>query len=222
MDTFAAIALATEPPLDSVLCGEPYKEDTNVLTPVIWRQILGITFWNLLVMLFLIIFGPVIGALDYTFTTSPNDDDAMGRAKLKHLTMIFNTFVFLQIFNEINCRKIDRRDFNVFEGIHRNLYFIAVVVGTFLAQLMFTHYLPGLTRTTALSREEWGGCMAVGATPLAISAILKLTPESWLSKVKVDKLIDENRKSENSGLLKVYNDTKKIKVTDLKKKGKKD
>jgi magnesium-transporting ATPase (P-type) len=37
MDTLAAFALATEPPLDSVLKGEPFKEQSAVLTPTIWR-----------------------------------------------------------------------------------------------------------------------------------------------------------------------------------------
>jgi Ca2+-transporting ATPase len=133
MDTFAAFALATEEPLDSVLSGEPYKEDTNVLTPAIWRQIIGITFWNLSIMLFIMIFGPIIAGLEYNYTTAANDSGDMGEAKLKMCTILFNTFVFLQIFNEINCRKIDRRDFNIFEGIHKNFYFLIVVIGTFLA-----------------------------------------------------------------------------------------
>jgi hypothetical protein len=29
---------------------------------------------------------------------------------------------------------------------------------------------------TRLSRSEWGGCIVIGATPLIISFILKLTP----------------------------------------------
>jgi len=36
------------------------------------------------------------------------------QAKCKHLTYLFNIFVFLQLFNMINCRKIGRRDFNFF------------------------------------------------------------------------------------------------------------
>lgn len=53
---------------------------------------------------------------------------------------------------------------------------------------------------------------------LLIAYLLKLTPAGWLDRVKVDKLVDENRTSENTGVLKIYNDTKKIKVEDLKKK----
>ena len=60
-------------------------------------------------MVFLIIFGPMIGGLEYDYVTSTNDNDDEGRgaAKLKHVSMLFHTFVFMQIFNEINCRKID-------------------------------------------------------------------------------------------------------------------
>jgi Ca2+ transporting ATPase len=106
MDTFAAFALATEEPLDSVLCGPPFKEDSNVLTPVIWRSILGISFWNVMVMLFMMIFGPLIADLPYDYTTTANDTDPAptpeepnpipkGNNKLRHLTLLFNTFIFL-------------------------------------------------------------------------------------------------------------------------------
>lgn len=37
MDTFAAIALATEPPLDAVTRGMPYKENNPVITKFVWR-----------------------------------------------------------------------------------------------------------------------------------------------------------------------------------------
>lgn len=170
-----------------------------------------------MVMLFIMIFGPMIAGLEYTYTTSANDTGDRGAAKLKHVTIIFNSFVFLQIFNEINCRKIGRRDFNVFERMHRNFYFILVVLGTGFGQVLLTHYFPGLTRTTSLTKPEWGGCIAVGATPLGISALLKLTPERWLEKVKVEKLIDENRKTEDTGILKLYNKAKDTDVTALQK-----
>lgn len=57
----------------------------------------------------------------------------------------------------------------------------------------------------------------MGASPLAIAALLKLTPESWMTKMKVDKVIDENRAG-SSALLKMYKNTEKMKVTDFKKK----
>jgi P-type Ca2+ transporter type 2C len=55
MDTFAAIALSTEPPLPSVLQGQ--NGNGKILTGAVWRQILGISLWNTLVMAVVIIFG---------------------------------------------------------------------------------------------------------------------------------------------------------------------
>ena len=146
MDTFAAFALATEPPLDSILAGPPYKHDEDVLTPAIWRQILGVSFWNVTVMTLMIIFGPSVAGFEYGYSTSVNDTPPTdeSRAKTKHLTALYNTFVFLQVFNEINCRKIGRRDFNVFEKIHGNLYFLAVVAGTFALQFVTVNQFSGL------------------------------------------------------------------------------
>ena len=45
-------------------------------------------------------------------------------------TMIFNTFVFMQIFNEINARKIKDKEFNVFENFFNNPLFLVIEVVT--------------------------------------------------------------------------------------------
>lgn len=87
--------------------------------------------WNTIVMIFIIIFVPPLAGLEYEFVTSPKDGGLDGNAKNKHMTYIFNIFVFLQLFNEVNCRKIGRRDFNVLESIYGNYHFVVVVLGTF-------------------------------------------------------------------------------------------
>lgn len=63
MDTFAAFALATEPPLPSVIKGPPFAPGSPILSGPVWRQILGISAWNVLVMIILIFFGPLMGGL---------------------------------------------------------------------------------------------------------------------------------------------------------------
>jgi len=47
-----------------------------------------------------------------------------------HLTMFFNIFVFLQVFNEINARKLKSSEFNVFKGFFNNPLFLFVLVFT--------------------------------------------------------------------------------------------
>lgn len=41
--------------------------------------------------------------------------------------MIFHTFVFMQVFNEINCRKLKSSELNVFAGFCNNLIFQVIV-----------------------------------------------------------------------------------------------
>lgn len=53
----------------------------------------------------------------------------------EHYTIIFNTFVMMQLFNEINARKI-HGERNVFDGIFRNPIFCTIVLGTFAVQVI--------------------------------------------------------------------------------------
>jgi len=39
---------------------------------------------------------------------------------MKHFTLIFNTFVFLQVFNLINCRDVGKTKMHGFRALHRN------------------------------------------------------------------------------------------------------
>lgn len=154
MDTFAAIALSTEPPLKSVLTGGPCKgEGSAVLSRTVWRQILGVSIWNILVMLGLMLFGGLVTGLEYDVTVPTELTDEtnplapQAQAKRKHFTYIFNVFIFLQIFNYINCRKVGRRDLNVFEEFGHNPYFLIVFFGTFAAQIISCEYFNGITGT---------------------------------------------------------------------------
>jgi Ca2+ transporting ATPase len=42
-----------------------------------------------------------------------------------HFTIVFNTFVFMQLFNEVNCRILDDR-FNIFYRITKNYWFLSI------------------------------------------------------------------------------------------------
>lgn len=55
----------------------------------------------------------------------------------EHYTIIFNTFVLMQLFNEINARKI-HGERNVFDGIFGNPIFCSIVLGTFGVQVRAT------------------------------------------------------------------------------------
>jgi len=60
--------------------------------------------------------------------------ESTGGAPNQHFTIIFNAFVMMTLFNEMNARKIHGQR-NVFDGLGRNVVFIGIWVGTFLAQV---------------------------------------------------------------------------------------
>ena len=112
----------------------------------------------------------------------------------QHYTIIFNTFVLMQLFNEINSRKI-HGERNVFAGIFRNLIFCSVVLGTFISQVRLSLEAGGPGWQTSGAgdrvvlvprgrRERVMGTRAVDAMPLDSQlAPFVLEPEPELGQV---------------------------------------
>lgn len=141
MDTLAALALATEVPRPSIIAAPPIKKNENILTVVIWRQIYGMSLYIIFVMCILIFFGKLIWDIDYDRTTKFYNENEGATNRTKHYTLLFNTFVFMHVFNEINCRRIGAKDFNIFSGIFSNWMFLAVIVAICAIQWVFINIL---------------------------------------------------------------------------------
>jgi len=88
MDTFAALALATDPPTDSILKRRPEPKSAPLITLTMWKMIIGQSIYQLVVTLILYFAGASI--LSY---------ETEGEHKRLQST-IFNTFVWMQIFNQ--------------------------------------------------------------------------------------------------------------------------
>lgn len=54
MDTFAALALATEPPDNSILLGQPQPSSTAITTKVMWRNVIGHSIYQIIVLILVI------------------------------------------------------------------------------------------------------------------------------------------------------------------------
>lgn len=68
-------------------------------------------------------------SVDEFFVENENGD-LEGTCKALHYTMIFHSFVFMQVFNEINSRKLGEREFNVFAGFFNNWLFQFIIILT--------------------------------------------------------------------------------------------
>lgn len=71
----------------------------------------------------------------YNYDGSDNYIEKEIETPSRHFTMIFNTFVLMQLFNEINSRKI-HDEWNIFDGIQRTYLFISIWVAQFVVQIL--------------------------------------------------------------------------------------
>ena len=112
-----------------------------------------------------------------------------------HYTMIFHTFVFMQVFNEINCRKIGESEFNVFSDFFDNPLFIVILVLTVIVQIALVQYGGEAVRCTPLTTSQHLVCIFIGSFSLLVSFIVKLLPLSMFSffKVKEQPMTTEQR-----------------------------
>lgn len=121
MDTFAALALATDPATEELLDRKPDRKTAPLFSTDMYKTIFSQSIYQIIVILIFHFRGHQILGIDRS---------EHGDAIVK--TLVFNIFVFAQIFNSFNSRRLDRH-LNVFEGIHRNYYFMVItVIGKFL------------------------------------------------------------------------------------------
>lgn len=91
-------------------------------------------------------------------------------------TIVFNTFVWMQIFNEFNNRRLDNK-LNIFEGMFRNYWFLGINCIMVGGQIMIVYVGGAAFGVTPLSGIQWAVCIicALGCLPWAV--VLRLTPD---------------------------------------------
>ena len=87
---------------------------------------------------------------------------------------IFNTFVFMQVFNEVNARNME--DLNVFRGLFSNHIFMAVLTFTGGAQFLIIHFAGDFAQTTRLQWQYWVISIIIGLVSFPIAFFVKFIP----------------------------------------------
>jgi len=181
MDTMAALALGTERPTDRLLLRKPYGRTGKLITGVMIRNILGQSVFQL-AMLFAILYAVDANGNHLMFpgVKSGQENDKEGLPSV-HYTILFNTFVFMQVFNEINSRKVDLQK-NVFEGIFTNWIFVIIIVATVIVQALIVQFGGQAIRTVGLDWVQWLYCVGIAYFTLPWGFLLRLIPvpmEEW-------------------------------------------
>ncbi|THG18144.1 hypothetical protein TEA_005762 [Camellia sinensis var. sinensis] len=158
MDTLGALALATEKPSKELMEKPPVGRTKPLISNIMWRNLLAQAFHQVAVLLTLQFRGESI----FGVNTNVND------------TLIFNTFVLCQVFNEFNARKLEKK--NVFKGIHRSKLFLAIIGITIVLQVVMVEFLKKFASTERLNWRQWAVCIGFAAVSWPIGWLVKCIP----------------------------------------------
>jgi len=115
-----------------------------------------------------------------------------GYLDYKHSTIIFNTFIWCQFFNEYNARKI-LNEWNMFDGIQNNPMFLYVSLFTAGAQIFLVEVGGKIVSTTHLDAVQWIICVALGFLSIPVGMMMRFipveeSPDSFFDNGSIDPL----------------------------------
>jgi len=169
MDSLASLALASEPPVDALLEKPPVNRTESMITKRMWANMLLHATYQLIIVMTLLFAGPDLLDLPPGYIAEANDENSV------HYTIIFNSFVWMQLFNEVNCRKL-KGEHNVFSGIFDNWIFCSILFGTAGCQVIIVQF-GGVAFHVAdggLDAKYWGLCIALGAGELVWQQVINV------------------------------------------------
>jgi calcium-translocating P-type ATPase len=186
MDSFASLALATEQPTPDLLNRKPYGRSKPLVNRTMIRFILGHGFYQLAVLLILCFYGHIMFDVEYGFGRGHN------AAPTEHTTIMFNSFVLMQVFNEINARMV-HGERNVFKNIFVNKLFSIIVIGTFVVQILLVQFTGRAFMVKPLNIEQWMWCILFGFTELIWMQVVLCVPKFTIPKsFSIGKKVEED------------------------------
>lgn len=163
MDTFASLALATEPARWDVMRRPPRKPSAFIISPAMGVRILGMGAAFIVVLI--------------VFLLSIQRDGAVTRTEL---SAFYATFILFQFWNLFNARVMGL-DISAFTGIAENKTFLAIAGAILLGTFMIVQFGGDIFRTAPLTATEWLTLLVLTSPVLLIGEFLR-----WSRKVRSD------------------------------------
>jgi Ca2+-transporting ATPase len=164
----AALALASDPPTEEILDRKPAKRTAPLISTIMWKMIIGQAIFQLIVTFVLYYAGP--GILNYVV-----DGEEIR-------SLVFNTFVWMQIFNMFNNRRLDNK-FNILAGVQRNYFYLAILAIMVGCQAMIMYVGGAAFSINRLNGKDWGISIVLSALCLPWAVLIRLFPDTWFEKV---------------------------------------
>uniref|UniRef100_A0A158R686 Calcium-transporting ATPase n=1 Tax=Syphacia muris TaxID=451379 RepID=A0A158R686_9BILA len=172
MDTLASLALATEMPTEDLLERKPYGRTSPLISRTMMKNIIGHAIYQLAVLFLLVFYGDKI----FRITSGRKNESGLPTT---HFTMVFNTFVLMTLFNELNARKI-HGERNIFKGLFSNSIFYIIWITTMVAQVLIVQFGGLWFSTKALTIDQWLWCLVFGVGVLLWGQVVVTIPSSGI------------------------------------------
>ena len=187
-DSLGALALATRSPTDNLLKRQPYGESDGLISNVVLRNIIIASCYQVFV-LFLIMFGSesVFGIVD-------NSNEYYNTH-----SWVFNTFVYMNVFNLINARKASN-DGSIWSGFFTNPFFICIFIGLAVIQIPIIMFSGRVFYANAPSGKEWGITLAFSVVVLLVGFLQNL----WNMEDHTKENLDAYRKMKKEKVRNYY------------------
>lgn len=92
-----------------------------------------------------------------------------------HGTIVFNTFVLMQLFNQLNCRHLSMPS-NPLKGISKAKTFVGIGTAELILQVLLVQLAGEFLNTTTLSLSQWAVCLVLGACTVPLALVQRYVP----------------------------------------------
>jgi Ca2+-transporting ATPase len=166
MDTFASIALCSEPPRPGVMLAPPKRRDENILSPAMMRTICTTAgFFVVLMLGFLLL-------LKWGWLAGEDPIIVDGTFTLFQGTLFFSVYVYFQVWNQINCRSLSPG----VSGFHRilaNPTFLAIAGAVAVGQILIVTFGGPVFKVEPLGVWTWLAIIAFTSTVLIFAEVAR-------------------------------------------------
>lgn len=169
MDILASLGLATDSPPPDVLRRKPEPRNAPLVSITMWKMILGQALYQLI----------VVFVVHYAGWDLFNPNTEFEIEKLQ--TFVFNIYIWMQFFNQLNCRRVDNKTDIWSHGFWRNPWSIAVQVITIVGQFVIIFRGGEAFDTRQITGAQWGWSILFGVLSIPFGALIRQFPDRWVS-----------------------------------------
>lgn len=169
MDIFASLGLATDHPSPEFLKRKPEPRNAPIINITMWKMILGQALYQLAV-----VFVVHYAGWDIFDPHTPEDIERLQ-------TLVFNIYVWMQFFNQHNCRRVDNKLDIWYQGILRNPWFIGVQILTLVGQFVIIFKGGEAFDTVPLTGAQWGWSLLFGVLTIPLGALIRQVPDRYVA-----------------------------------------